>query len=66
MPGTCELCGEEKRPVFGWSYVDEFGQRTPLVHACQPCIDQQENDRPLTPIEQEIADVFAVIDRANG
>lgn len=50
MPGTCELCGEEARPVFGWAKVDPWGQKAHQdIHACQPCIDRQENQEPAEP-----------------
>lgn len=49
MPGICELCGEEDRPVFRWATVDPWGREWNPVQLCQPCIDREENREPPEP-----------------
>lgn len=47
MPGICELCGEEDRPVFRHATVDPWGHEWNVIHACQPCINKA--DEPPEP-----------------
>jgi hypothetical protein len=42
MPGTCESCGAEDRPVFAWARVDPFGRESGRCQMCTRCIEIEE------------------------
>lgn len=49
MPGLCEHCGDEDRPVFRWARVDPWGHEWHPVQMCQSCIDKEEGDGDRDP-----------------